>query len=378
MDFAWTEEQNDVRDLARRILTDLADDDALKAFERSGESYFARAWQELSRSEILSLVLSEANGGGGMTELELSLLLREVGKVAAPIPVMGALVLAAMPLDRFGSPAQKKLALSAVAETPGVVGAWFEAATRDTYRPAATLRANGDGSFTLDGVKTNVEAANVADAFLVNAQLDGAPAVVIARKSADGVQLADQLGTNIQPLFQVSFDGVRIAADDVVATGEDARALILWTLDRALMAQSSVMLGLADQALALTADYATKRVQFGQPIAMFQAVGQRAADCYIDLQAMELMTLRAAWLQSEGMDSSDAARKAKYVASENGHRIVAAASHIHGGMGFDKDYPLYRYFLTMKLYEFTLGGANAQLSAIGKDIAVRANAGDPA
>lgn len=374
MDFAWTEEQNDVRDLARRILTDLVSDDAIKAFERTGASYFAKAWEELSRAEILSLPLSEAAGGGGMSELELSLLLREVGRVAAPIPIMSALVFAAMPLDRFGSAAQRKLARAALGDVPTVTGAWSEIATRDLFRPAATLVKNADGSFTLNAVKTHVEAADVAEAFVVNAQLDGRPALVIARTGA-GVSLAEQEVTNWTKRFEVSFVNVQIAADDVIALGDDADAAISWTRDRALMSQCSIMLGLADTALALTADYATKRVQFGQPIAMFQAVGQRAADCYIDLQSIELMTLRTAWLQAEGQPSTDAAEKAKFVASECGHRIVAAASHIHGGMGFDRDYPFYRYFLGMKLFEFSLGGANAQLAAVGRRVANAAQPG---
>lgn len=374
MDFAWTEEQNDVRDLARRILTDLVSDDAIKAFERTDDSYFVKVWEELSRSEILSLPLSEAAGGGGMSELELSLLLREVGKVAAPLPVMSALVFAAMPLDKFGTPAQKNLALQAVGLVPKVTGAWAEVATRDLARPAATLSKNADGSYTLNAVKTNVEAGDVAERFLVNAQLDGRPALVLASRG-EGVTLTAQEATNLLPVFEVRFENVPIAADDVVALGDDAEAAIAWTLDRALMAQSSIMLGLADTALALTADYATKRVQFGQPIAMFQAVGQRAADCYIDLQSIELMVLRVAWMQAEGLPSTDAAQKAKFVAADCGHRIVAAASHIHGGMGFDRDYPLYRYFLSMKLNEFSLGGAKAQLGAIGRRMAADAQQG---
>lgn len=373
MDFAWTDEQKVIRDLARRILTDLVSDDAIKAFEPTKKSYFARVWEELSRAEILSLPLSEDNGGGGMSELELSLVLKEIGRVAAPIPIMSALIFAAMPLDRFGTGAQKSAAKNAVADTPTITGAWSETQSRDALRPAATLSKTA-GGYLLQGVKTNVEAADVAQAFVVNAQLDGAPALVIARRDAT-VTLTEQEATNLLTVYQVRFENTPIAAEDVIVLGDKAREAIAWTMDRAWMAQSAIMLGLADTALALTADYATKRVQFGQPIAMFQAVGQRAADCYIDLQSMELMTLRAAWLQAEGLPSTDAAQKAKFVAADGGHRIVAAASHLHGGMGFDRDYPLYRYFLSMKLYEFTHGGANAQLGAIGRRVAGNAQAG---
>lgn len=368
MNFAWTDEQKDVRELARKILQDLVSDDAVKAFEASGASYLAAAWEALAEAELLSLPLQEATGGGGMSTMELSVLLREVGRVAAPIPVMSALVFAALPLDRFAaSDAQRAAARAAVGRTPTVTGAWMETGSRDPLRPTATLTRKGDG-YTLTGTKTHVEAAEQAETFLVNAQLDGAPALVLARRDASVTETAQE-ATNLLRVSELRFEATPIAAADVVALGEDAAEAIRWTHAHALVAQASVMVGLAETALALTADYATKRVQFGQPIAMFQAVGQRAADCYIDLQAMELMTQRAAWLQSEGRPSMDAAQKAKLVASEGGHRIVAAASHIHGGMGFDRDYPLYRYFLSMKLFEFTYGGAQAQLGAVGGRIA---------
>lgn len=368
MEFAWTEEQNDVRELARRILSEKVDDSAQKAREKAGQTYLPAAWEALSEAELLQLVISEKNGGAGMGAQELGILLREAGRVAAPIPLLGTLVLAALPLDRHGSPAQAKLVAQALGAKPAVAGAWFEIASRDLSQPKATLTREG-GRLVLNAVKTNVEAADAAEAFVVNAQLEGQPAIVIVRKNAAGVSLADQMGTNIVPLSELTCAGVEIAEEDVVATGDKAREIIAETENWALFAQSALMLGLGDGAVALISDYAPKRVQFGQPIAQFQAVGQRSADAWINLQAMEMLVLKAAFELDNGSDAATAVRKAKYWASEGGHHIVAAASHIHGGMGFDRDYPLHRYFLSMKLNEFTLGGANAQLQAVGRAIA---------
>lgn len=373
MEFAWTEEQNDVRELARRILSEKVDDAAQKAREKEQQSWLPAAWEALADAELLSLVVSEKNGGAGMGAQELGILLREAGRVAAPIPLLGTLVLGAIPLDRFGTPAQAKLGVQALGKKPLVAGAWFEAATSTLAQPKASLRREG-GALRLNAIKTNVEAADAAEAFVVNAQLEGEPAVVIVRKSATGVSLAEQLGTNIVPLAQLRCEDVEIAEEDVVATGARAKEMIAFAENWALFAQSALMLGLADGAVALIADFAPKRVQFGQPIAQFQAVGQRSADAWINLQAIELLVLKAAFAIDHGENDAAAVRKAKYWASEGGHHIVAAASHIHGGMGFDRDYPLHRFFLTLKLHEFTLGGANAQLQAIGQAIAQGAKA----
>ena len=127
----------------------------------------------------------------------------------------------------------------------------------------------------------------------------------------------------------------------------------------------ALLLGLSKQALRMTARYVAERQQFGKPIGTFQAVGQRAADAWIDTQAMEVTLWSAACQVSEGQDAERALRIARYTASEGSHRVVAAAQHLHGGMGYDLDYPLARYFLTAKQWEHVLGGSGAQLEALG-------------
>lgn len=371
MNFAWSEEQKDIRDLARRILKDLVTDDVVTKAQNDGEPYLTGAWQALSEAELMSLSLSEAAGGGGMGEEELSILLREIGRVGAPLPVMSTLVLAAIPLDRFGNDAQKKRATAALAATPEIVGAWAEIGRRDVFQPATTLRSNGDGAYTLDGVKTHVEAAADAKEFVVTAELDGKPVLLLA-SAGDGVTITPQDATNLTIVYEVRFESVAVSEAQIIVKGDAAQEALEWLFDHLLMAQSSLMLGLAETTLNLTATHAIEREQFGQPIASFQAVGQRCADAYIDLQTLELAVWRVAWLQANGHPSTDAAQKAKFVAAQTGHRIAATASHIHGGIGFDRDYPLYRYFLGLKLLEFSFGNAKEQLKNIGARIAAAA------
>ena len=142
-----------------------------------------------------------------------------------------------------------------------------------------------------------------------------------------------------------------------------------WLLDRANVGMAALSLGVARQALFTTANYVRERHQFGQPIGTFQAVSQRAADAWMDVEAMDVSLLQAAWRLSAGEPAGPSVALARYWACEGGHRVVAAAQHLHGGMGFDKDYSLYRYFLWSKRLEFGLGGGAAQLSRIGAMIA---------
>jgi alkylation response protein AidB-like acyl-CoA dehydrogenase len=121
--------------------------------------------------------------------------------------------------------------------------------------------------------------------------------------------------------------------------------------------------------MRLTAEYTKTRRQFDRPIATFQAVAHRAADAYIDTEAISLTAWQAAWRLDEGLLATAEIAIAKFWAAEAGQRVVHTAQHLHGGIGVDKDYPLHRLFLLAKQLELTLGGATAQLLLIGRMMA---------
>src|SRR4029077_9018635 len=123
--------------------------------------------------------------------------------------------------------------------------------------------------------------------------------------------------------------------------------------------------GVIERALELTAEDARHREQFGRPIGSFQAVTQRLADAYVDVEAVKLTMWQAAWLLSAGFEGEAAVATAKCWAAEAGHRVAHTAVHVHGGIGIDVTYPVHRYFAAAKRHEFALGGATAQLLYIG-------------
>ena len=122
---------------------------------------------------------------------------------------------------------------------------------------------------------------------------------------------------------------------------------------------------LSDRALKIAAEYTTGREQFGRPIGSFQAVQQRLADAFIDVEAIRWTTWHAAWLIANERPLKEARRAAciaKFWAAEAGARVAATTQHVHGGIGIDITYPLHRYFLWAKHNELTLGSATAQLA----------------
>ena len=192
-------------------------------------------------------------------------------------------------------------------------------------------------------------------------------AAFIVDTGADGVALTRQTTTTGRPEAIVDLDGVRVGADRLVL-GEEAERSRRDHAHHGVRATALCVqeAGACASALDLTAEYTKTREQFDRPIATFQAVGQRAADAYIDTEAIRLTAWQAASRLAEGLPAAAEVAVAKFWAAEGGQRVVHAAQHLHGGMGVDRDYPLHRYFLLTRQIELTLGGANESLRRLGR------------
>jgi alkylation response protein AidB-like acyl-CoA dehydrogenase len=167
--------------------------------------------------------------------------------------------------------------------------------------------------------------------------------------------------------------GVEVSADAVLGAGTSAEGEVLdWLVDRVTAGLSVTAAGCLDEALRITAAYVKERKQFDRVIASFQAVGQRAADAFIDTLGVRLTAWQAVWRLSSGLPATDEVTIAKYWASEAGQRVVHTCQHLHGGVGMDRDYPVHRYFLVAKQLDLALGGAAPQLAELGKRIAASA------
>jgi acyl-CoA dehydrogenase len=172
-----------------------------------------------------------------------------------------------------------------------------------------------------------------------------------------------------QPEAVVTFSATPVGAGAVLGAVDDGAAIVEWLVQRSTAALTLAQAGAAAAALALVAEYTKTREQFGKPIATFQAVGQRAADAYVDTEAIRLTAWQAAWRIDQGLPAEKEVAIAKFWAADGGQRVVHAAVHLHGGVGVDREYPLHRYFLMTKHIELTLGGATEQLLQLGAALA---------
>jgi alkylation response protein AidB-like acyl-CoA dehydrogenase len=226
------------------------------------------------------------------------------------------------------------------------------------------------GGWRLDGAKICVPAGELAARILVPATTDaGAVGVFLVDPKASGVTVTRQILTNGEPHAKVTLEAAMVDSGDLLGDTARGTAITRWLVERATVAYCATQLGVCDRALRMTAAYTTERKQFDRPIATFQAVQQRAADAYIDLEAIRVTTWEGVDRLANGTEATEMVRIAKYWASDGGQRIAVAAQHLHGGIGVDVDYPLHRYFCWAKHIELVLGSAPAQLAKIGAVIA---------
>jgi alkylation response protein AidB-like acyl-CoA dehydrogenase len=365
VDFTFTDDQDQLRSLAKEILSDLATHERLTRLEREQpDGVFDRdLWQRLAESGLTGIAIPEEYGGAGLGLLDLAVVLEEIGRAVAPVPAVSTLVLGALPVARFGTPELRGKLLPGVVDGSLILtAALAEPGEGPPSAPTTVATPDGDG-WRLDGEKAFVPYGAEADWILVPAAVEGDRGqLFVVPADAAGITVTPLRTTNREPLAGLTLSGVR----PVESLGPEA---VDFAGAHGTAAICAVAAGVCAAALAMTAKYTSERIQFDKPIASFQAVGQRAGDAYVDTEIVRLTAYQAIWRLAAGWPAGDEIAVAKFWAGDGGSRVVHAAQHLHGGIGVDLDYPLHRYFLWAKQLEHELGTPTRQLLALGASLA---------
>lgn len=358
MDFTETEAQRDLAALTRRILADKVTPEMLG---RHGTGGFDQGlWQELAKAGVVDAALPHPLGGG-FGVLEQCSVLTEIGRAVAPVPYLPTVAMSAVALAEFGDGALIERWGVPIVRGDTVVAV----ALPDPGAPCGFTASPTSRGWRISGSQTAVAFGAFADGFLVAAETPQGSAVFVLDRG-DGVEAKAQSVVD-------HADAALIIATEAPGTplGEPGSGVPEWLRQRATVGLCALQLGVLEGALNATADYTRQRKQFDRPIASFQAVRQRLADGYIDVEAVRLTLWQAAWRLAEGLPAGEEVAVAKYWAAEAGHRVAHTAVHLHGGVGIDVDHALHRYFVAAKRAEFSLGGATAQLRALGDLLATQ-------
>jgi alkylation response protein AidB-like acyl-CoA dehydrogenase len=352
MNFGLNETQADVSALAADLFSRRVSPDRLEKVEVSDDRFDRELWSALAESGLLGVVVPEAHGGLGFGAVEAALVLEQLGRAVAAVPLLPTVVGAAA-IAGNGDQTQQQRLLPRIVEGSAVLALAL---------PPSTAGVTVDGT-RLSGDLVGVAWAHVAEIVVavVGEQ------VVLLDPSAGGVTATRVETTAREVALNLSLDHAQV---ELLGDATTARLVISW----ARTGLAAVQAGVTDAALRLTASYTSQREQFGKPLSTFQGVALKAADAYLDATAVRAAALQAAWsLDEPGLDPALAVLTAAWWAAEGGQDCVHLTQHLHGGMGADVTYPVHRYFLWGKQIELMLGGASALLAELGDALASQDN-----
>ena len=371
MDFSLSESQRDLKALAAQIMSETLTQERLRQIDSQPVHTDEALWKQLAASGLLGIAVDERYGGMGFDFESLCLLIEEGARNVAPLPLIPALVGAALPIARWGSESQCAEWLPGLVNGEHLLSvALAEPGNADPATPATRAERAGEG-WTLSGVKHCVAYAAQSSAWVVSAVADDGPGLFLVRADAGGAETTAQQDTSGEPLARLALNA---APGERLASGVEA---LSWLALRLTAAWCAFAVGLCGKMLRITSEYTSEREQFGVKIATFQAVGQRAADCFIDIEFLTAVTQRAVATLNEEADADEAGdrvRMAKIWAGDVAHRVSHAAQHLHGGCGVDRDYMLFRYCLWAKQLELAMGSSGQLLDQLGDDLAERLRA----
>ena len=368
MDFALTPEAIDAAALAATILADQCTSERLRAAETTAGRFDRELWRHLGEAGLLALAVPEQHGGSDLGMLEVCSVLVEAGRKVAPVPV-AAHVVAAMALVRFGNPEQQAHWLPQAATGARVLTCAVSEEREHAPDQPTTLAHRTEDGWVLSGAKTAVPAGVAADLFVVPATTEVGTALFLIEAGDPGVAVISQELSGRESVAHLVLDGAALPPDRLLGKPGEAGATSIWLTQHLTVALCAEQVGTLEGALALTADYAKTREQFGRAIGTFQAVSQRLADGYIDVLGARLTLWQAAWKLSERLPAAADVATAKLWAADAGHRVAHTTVHVHGGVGIDLDGDAHRYFTAAKRHEFFLGGTTDQSRAIGRLLA---------
>ena len=353
MDLALSETQQLVRDSVRDYLAREVSFDRVREVERSG-GYDQELWQALQQLGWLGLPFPEDVGGSGGCCTDLAVLLEELSKRAVIIPMLETMV-AALVLYRFGKNKQSSDVLSAVlAGEAIVVPAILEAADKfDDIR----MEAGEDG---LRGEKYFVDYGQVATHHLVAASKGGDIGLLLV-DAKEAVEVEPLRSIGRVPQARVKYDG----AAAVPICGSDGYRYLV-RLGRALAAIQC--LGSAQQALDMTVEYVSQRVQFGQSIGSFQAVQHHCANMATLVEASRFLAYEAVWAIDSDVATDQQIAIAKACASRTVTEVTMQAHQLHGGIGIIEEYDLHFFSLRGKERALAWGSAEECLVIVADSV----------
>ncbi len=356
MNFAFTEEQEELRKTVRGFLDAKSPETAVREQMETEAGYDAAVWTQMAEQMGLQgLVIPEEHGGSGYGFVELGIILEEMGRALLCAPFFSTVVLAGQTLIHSGDSAAQAAHLPGIASGETIATLAYTEPSGKWDEAGVTMQAtaSGDG-FTLSGTKMFVIDGHTANLIIVAARTgNGVSLFTVAGDAAGLTRTA--LSTMDQTRKQAKLEFANTPATLLGTEGEG------WTvlgkvLDLAAVALAAEQVGGAQKVLDMAVEYAKVRVQFGRPIGSFQAIKHKCADMLLEVESAKSAAYYGMWCAAELNDElPSVASLAKAYCSEAYFHAAAENIQIHGGIGFTWEHPAHLYFKRAKSSELLFG-----------------------
>ncbi len=376
MNFAFSEEQEELRRTVRAFLESKSPSAEVRRLMETTEGYDPAVWNQMGAElGLQGLAIPEEYGGQGFTFVELCIVLEEMGRSLLCAPFFATTVLAANAILNAGSDADKKALLPGIAsgETKATL-AFTEPSGKWDASGIAMEATQANGGWTLSGEKMFVIDGHNADLIVVVARTagtsgaDGIGFFTVAGDAAGLTRTALATMDQTRKQAKLEFNGVAAAA-----LGEPGQgfAALSKTLDQAAVALANEGIGGAQFVLDMSVQYAKDRVQFGRPIGSFQAIKHKCADMLLEVESGKSAAYYAAWAAAEDNDELPVvAALAKAYVSDAYFHCAAENIQIHGGIGFTWEHDAHLFFKRAKSSEIFLGDATYHRELLAQRIGI--------
>jgi acyl-CoA dehydrogenase len=355
MQFAYDDDQTQLRALAREFLADRSSESEVRRLMMTDLGHDPEVWAELAKIGLLGLNVPEAFGGAGAGLTEVGVVAEEAGAALLCAPWLSTAVLATGALRHSADAAAMEEHLPALAAGERIATLVAGLGTAGVAREPAVRAAQRGGTWHLDGTEPYVLDGAQADLLLVVAGTETGLSLFAVDRGAAGLR------TEALPTLDLTRKLAAVTFTDTPArpVGDQGKAgaVVGRTLDEAAAVLAMEQVGGAQRALDLAVEYAKVRFQFGRPIGSFQAVQHACADMLVEVECARSAARYALWAAvNEPADLPVAASVAQAYCSEAYASVAGATIQVHGGIGFTWEHPAHLYFKRAAASRALFGG----------------------
>jgi len=368
MNFSLSAEQQMLQDSISKFVQKDYDFDTRMKLVKSEVGYSQDNWKLFAELGWLMVPFSESDGGLGGSAADLMVVMEELGKGIVIEPFLATTVLAGGAIAKAGSQAQKDTLLGGIMEGGLQLAlAYSEPKSRYELANVATTAEQSNQGYILNGHKAVVLNAAAAHKIIVAARTSGNAndkagiSLFVVDAKSEGVSIQAYRTQDGGRAAEVRLENVLVSADQLLGTEGDALPVIESVLDRATLAICAEAVGAMEVIIQKTVEYTKTRVQFGVPIAKFQALQHRMADMFIEQQQAKSIVLMAAMkLDQDSADSAKAIAAMKSLVGRASRKVGQEAIQIHGGIGVTDELDVGHYFKRMTMIELLFGNSDYQ------------------